>query len=114
ENPGKHGILYNKPADGREGQGYWYYSYIQTKTIFDAIKEAGMTSGAVWWPVLASAPVDYNFPVRRPEKTEVRYDKLSIREPYINPPILLEEVEKKIGRKFTEDDLEFNGGRQGK
>lgn len=113
-NPDKHGIFYNKPFDGGPGQGYWYNSYIQTNTIFDAIKESGMTSGAVWWPVLVGGPVDYNFPVRRPEEGETRFDKLTIRYPYIKPHNLLSDIESQIGRKFTTKDLEFKNGAQSK
>lgn len=111
-NPGVHGVYFNRQFDGEPGQGYWYYSYIRTNTIFDAVKEGGMTSGAVWWPVTVAGPIDFNFPVRRAEKGE-RGDALSIRYPYIRPESLLSDIEKEIGRKFTPDDLDFKGNAQG-
>lgn len=111
-NPDKHGIFYNRPFDGSPGQGYWYNSYLQTETIFDAIKEAGMTSGAVWWPSMVGGPVNYNFPVKRPEARETRFDQLEIRYPYIEPKSLLTDIELEIGRKFTVKDLEFENGAQ--
>lgn len=113
-NPDKHGIYYNKPFDGGPGQGYWYSSYIQTNTIFDAIKKSGMTTGAVWWPVLVAGTVDYNFPVRRPEEGETRFNKLTIRYPYIKPENLLDDIESKTGKRFTTEDLEFKNGAQSK
>lgn len=112
-NPDQHGVFYNSPFGANPGHNYWYYSYIKTKTLFDAVKKAGMTSGAVWWPVLVGAPVNYNFPVRRPEKGEVG-NKLTIRYPYIRPENLLSDIEKELGKKFVPADLEFENNAQGK
>ena len=102
--PGHHGIYYNKPFGGKPGHWYWNESYINTKTLWDAIEQAGMTAGAVMWPATVGAPIDYNFPVRRTEKGE-KGNRLSIKYPYITPPNLLSDIEKKTGNKFTASDL---------
>lgn len=68
--PATHGIYYNKPINGKPGEWYWNEDKIKCKTLWDAVKEAGMTSGSVFWPVTVGAPINYNFPVRRPEKGE--------------------------------------------
>lgn len=41
---------------------FWHYSLIHAKTIFDALHENGMTTSAIFWPVTASAPIDYLVP----------------------------------------------------
>src|SRR5690625_2167540 len=112
-NPDKHGIYYNKPPNGLLGQGYWYHSYIHTPTIFEAVRSAGLTSSAIWWPVMIGGPVDYNFPVRRPEMNE-KVDQLTLRLPYVRPDDLLKDFEKAIGRSISIDDLSFENNAQGK
>lgn len=102
--PATHGIYYNTPYGGKPGEWYWNESSIKCKTLWDAVKEAGMTSGAVFWPVSVGAPITYNFPVRRPEKGE-KGNRLTIKYPYITPKNLLKEIEKKTGKKFTPADL---------
>jgi predicted AlkP superfamily pyrophosphatase or phosphodiesterase len=72
-----------------------------------------MTSGAVFWPVTIGAPINYNFPVIRPDKGE-NWDRLTIKYPYITPNNLLSDIEKKIGRKFTSEDLKKTNFAQSK
>lgn len=112
-NPIHHGIYYNTPRGGKPGEWYWYESEIKTKTLWDAVREAGLTSGAVFWPVSNGAPIDYNFPVKRPEKGE-EGGKIDATRPYITPNGLLEEIEQKVGKKITDKDLahkDFNEGK---
>lgn len=62
--PSKHGILYNTmPEPGAEG-GQWYTEtkQIQSETLWEAVKKAGMKSASVSWPVSVGAPIDYNIP----------------------------------------------------
>lgn len=102
--PATHGIYYNTPYGGKPGEWYWNERSIKCKTLWDAVKEAGMTSGAVFWPVTVGAPITYNFPVRRPEKGE-KGNRLTIKYPYITPENLLADIAKKTGKKFTPADL---------
>ncbi|GAA4307367.1 ectonucleotide pyrophosphatase/phosphodiesterase [Compostibacter hankyongensis] len=102
--PAHHGIYYNAPFGGKPGHWYWNESAIQCKTLWDAVKEAHLSSGAVMWPVTVGAPIDYNFPVRRPEEGETA-DVLSVKYPYITPRDLLSEITQKTGREFTPADL---------
>lgn len=111
--PATTGIYYNQPFGSKSGTRYWYYSYIQSKTLWDAVRQAGMTSGAVWWPVTVGAPIDYNFPVLRAVKGG-RENNLTVRYPYISPQNLLSDIEKKTGKQFTPASLEFKNREQGK
>ena len=70
--PAKHGIYYNAPVDGKKGQWYWEESYIKVPTLWDAVHDAGLSSGSVMWPVTVGAPIDYNFPVKRADDDESR------------------------------------------
>lgn len=102
--PGRHGIYYNLPRDSTQGQWYWEESYIKTPTLWDAVKKSGLTSAAIFWPVTAGAPIDYNFPVRRPNRDEPG-DQLSVTRPLVTPPTLLEEIEKACGLKVNKAAL---------
>lgn len=48
--PARHGILANSMREER---------LIQTPTLWDAVKEAGLKSAVISWPVAVGAPVDY-------------------------------------------------------
>ncbi len=66
--PTRHGITGNGIVDPLDpgqmrGQGsHMFYDDIQVPTLFDAVRAKGGTSGAVWWPVSAGGPIDFNFP----------------------------------------------------
>jgi predicted AlkP superfamily pyrophosphatase or phosphodiesterase len=62
--PAKHGVYYNSMFEprGSTGKIYWNDSSIHATTIFAAAKKKGMTTAALFWPVSADAPVDYNIP----------------------------------------------------
>src|SRR5690625_170758 len=108
--PIRHGIYNNTPYDGVPGQWLSDTKDIQSKTIWEAVKDAGMTSGAVMWPVTVGAPIDYNFPERFPKKGEEDKNLLTIMDPYVNPKSFLSDVEEDMGRKLTPDDLDPRKG----
>ena len=63
--PRVHGILTNTVFDpmGTASQAWhWFYEEIRVPTLLDAAKRAGLTVGAVSWPVTVGAPIDANFP----------------------------------------------------
>lgn len=102
--PAKHGIYYNSPYGAKKGQWYWEESYIKVPTLWDALKDAGLTSGAVMWPVTVGAPINYNFPVRRADDDE-QIDQLAATMPYITPKGLVEEMENKVTGKLSSADF---------
>lgn len=101
--PSTHGIYFNAPFEGGSTD-YLYHKAIKSETLWEAVKKAGMTSGSVYWPGTAGAPIDYNFPVMLPEKNEQK-DQLSLTQAYISPNNLLSNIEKDIGKKITTEDL---------
>lgn len=104
--PGKHGVYYNAPRGAKKGQWYWEESYIKVPTLWDAVKAAGLKSGAVMWPVTVGAPITYNFPVRRADNDESS-NQLEITRPFVTPANLLTEMEK-VGAPFTVADFDAN------
>jgi predicted AlkP superfamily pyrophosphatase or phosphodiesterase len=67
-NPARHGVVSNRvldpgdPSDRNGEGGAVFYSQIKARTLFDAARDRGLRSAAVWWPVTVGAPVDDNFP----------------------------------------------------
>lgn len=115
--PARHGIYYNVPYGEKKGHWYWEESYIQTPTLWDAVKKAGLRSGAVMWPVTVGAPIDYNFPVRRADKDE-KTDQLTVTLPYITPAGLIDEIQNKAtgklsAKSFDDGHLDITIGQMG-
>lgn len=62
--PARSGIYYNAPFEplGASGKWNWDVSAIKVPTIWQALRSAGLSSGAVQWPVSVGAEIDYNIP----------------------------------------------------
>ena len=63
--PNHHGILTNRPFDPtyrNEGGWNWYAESIKADTLWAALRRAGKTTGAVYWPVTVGAAIDESFP----------------------------------------------------
>jgi predicted AlkP superfamily pyrophosphatase or phosphodiesterase len=63
--PARHGITANEVFDptAPEPRWFWYASDIQVPAIWDVAHQAGLTVGAVSWPVSAgSKSIDWEFP----------------------------------------------------
>ncbi|WP_409965756.1 hypothetical protein PIECOFPK_01988 [Mycovorax composti] len=112
--PAQHGIYYNAPYQGKKGAWYWNESYIKVETLWDAVKAAGLTSGAVMWPVTVGAPINYNFPVRRADNDE-KTDQLTITRPLVTPKNLLDNIQASTGllsaKSFSQDSIDFTIGK---
>lgn len=104
--PAHHGVYYNAPYGAKPGQWYWEESYIKTSTLWDAVRESGLKSGAVMWPVTVGAPIDYNFPVRRADNDE-NSDQLSVTKPFVTPTNLIDQIETVTG-KLKKTDFNTN------
>jgi len=105
--PARHGIYYNVPYGAKKGQWYWEESYIKVPTLWDAVKEAGLTSGSVMWPVTVGAPINYNFPVRRADDDE-NANQLDVTIPYVTPQGLMDEIQINATGKLTPADFNTN------
>jgi predicted AlkP superfamily pyrophosphatase or phosphodiesterase len=100
--PARHGIYYNSPINAKKGQWYWEESYIRTSTLWDAIRDKGLTSGSVMWPVTVGAPIDYNFPVKRADDDQSA-NQLEVTLPFVSPANLMEDFQKQEGKLNSED-----------
>lgn len=61
----RHGITDNDrfaPGEPNHRQLFHYYFDIADPTLFDAVREAGGSAAAVWWPVTTQAPAGFLLP----------------------------------------------------
>jgi predicted AlkP superfamily pyrophosphatase or phosphodiesterase len=97
--PAKHGIYYNNmfEPNGPTGKMYWNDSSIKVPTIWAAAKQKGMTVAALFWPVSADAPVDYNIP-------DIGSMGEKVREKYSKPAGFVDELRKNV---FGGDSISY-------
>jgi predicted AlkP superfamily pyrophosphatase or phosphodiesterase len=103
--PARHGIYYNSPfeKEGQTGKWYWEESLIQTETLWDAAKKAGLKTASLHWPVSLGAPVDYNIPEVWATGKDVERT-LPMRQ-QATPKGLMEELEQKATGTLSAQDL---------
>lgn len=105
--PIHHGIYYNSPFEpsGQTGRWYWESEKIQVPTLWDAVKEKGLTSASFIWPVSVGAPIDYNLPEFW--SLEEGFGRIEPMREMENPKGLLAEMELEVLGKLNERT--FNG-----
>ena len=103
--PIRHGIYHNTPfePEGETGKWYWEYNLIKIPTLWTAVHEAGLKSGAVSWPVTVGAPIDYNLPEYR--YLDKKNDHVSPIRDWATPKNLLDLVEQHATGKLREEDM---------
>jgi predicted AlkP superfamily pyrophosphatase or phosphodiesterase len=96
--PDKHGIFHNNPFQPfvreKEQRWYWYKKDIKVPTIYDAVKEHGMKTAGILWPVTGKASITYNIPEIRAINNENQALKILIN----GSPIYSMGMEMKFGR----------------
>ena len=105
--PTRSGIYYNAPM-GSKGDWNWFTKDIKVLTLWQALKQKGLTTSAVEWPVSVSPDITYNIPEiwsnDHPEDriTEVRK--------YATPG-LIEEIERNATGKLDSVNMneEYSG-----
>lgn len=64
--PDKHGVIHNTPfqpfIEEKNQEWYWFRDNIKAPTIYDAIKDAKMTTAGIMWPVTGKSSIKYNLP----------------------------------------------------
>ena len=63
--PARHGVLGNTtfdPLGKNQGGWYWYAEDIKVPTLWDAARQAGMTTASIQWPASVGARVTWNIP----------------------------------------------------
>lgn len=58
--PARTKITYNQPVNDNSGNWNWYYKTIKAPTIWQALKDKGMTTAAIMWPNVVDGPITYN------------------------------------------------------
>jgi predicted AlkP superfamily pyrophosphatase or phosphodiesterase len=105
--PATHQVCYNAPFAplGSDGSWNWFTSEIKARTIWDAAKEAGITTAAVEWPVSVGAPITWNIPEIWPVKDGD--DRITAARSYCTPG-LIEEIEQNATGKLTRENMNEN------
>lgn len=64
--PNKHGVIHNNPfqpfIEEKNQEWYWFRDNIKAPTIYDAIKDAKMTTAGIMWPVTGKSSIKHNLP----------------------------------------------------
>jgi len=104
--PGRHGIYYNTIFSDSGSTNTWYREekFIQTETLWDAVKKSGMTSACISWPVSVGAPIDYNVP----EAWENDRNGSTSINPYVTPAGLFEEIQQNATGKLNYSQMNLN------
>jgi predicted AlkP superfamily pyrophosphatase or phosphodiesterase len=73
--PAEHGIYTNlssREAGKNPGDWFWFSNAIKVPTLWDEARSHQLSTGAVFWPVTAGAPIDWDIPeIWDPRKGEV-------------------------------------------
>jgi predicted AlkP superfamily pyrophosphatase or phosphodiesterase len=106
--PAKHGIYANTtfdPLRKNNGGWYWYAEDIKVPTLWDAAREAGLTTANVHWPVSVAARINWNFP--QYWRAGTADDRKLLR--VFATPGLLDALEKDLGPYADGIDESING-----
>ncbi|WKY44959.1 ectonucleotide pyrophosphatase/phosphodiesterase [Eubacteriaceae bacterium ES2] len=95
--PNQHGIYHNNPCQPFVAENdqawFWYKSEIKRPAIYDLVKENGLKSAGILWPVTGKAAINYNLPEIRAIGRENQLFKI-LRN---GSPLYCVEMEKKFG-----------------
>jgi len=106
--PSKHGIYANHPFDPfgkNQGGWYWYGEDIRVPTLWDAARDAGLTTANVNWPVTVGARITYNLPQIWRAGTDD--DRKLVRA--LSTTGLLDELERDLGPYANGEDESIGG-----
>jgi hypothetical protein len=99
--PARHGIISNNtfdPLNRNQGRWYWYASDIRVPTLWDAVIDAGRTTGNVHWPVTVGARITWNLP--QYWRTGEADDRKLVRA--LSTPGLYDAMERDVGTPYAD------------
>ncbi|MES2107950.1 MAG: ectonucleotide pyrophosphatase/phosphodiesterase [Bacteroidota bacterium] len=103
--PARSGIAYNQPINSK-GEWNWYYKSIKAPTIWQALKDKGLTTAAIMWPNVVDGPITYNlseiWDVDHPDDRATPVRKHAI------PPGIYEEIEQTATGKLDSTSMNDN------
>ena len=98
--PARSGIHYNAKPGSQ--QWNWFTSAIKVPTLWQALKQNGMTTSAVQWPVSVDSNITWNMPeIWDPKHPE---DRITETRKYATPG-LIEEIEVNATGKLTTENM---------
>lgn len=98
--PARSGIYYNAKPGSQEWN--WFTSAIKVPTLWQALKQNGMTTSAVQWPVSVDSNITWNMPeIWYPKHPE---DRITETRKYATPG-LIEEIEANATGKLTSENM---------
>jgi predicted AlkP superfamily pyrophosphatase or phosphodiesterase len=105
--PLKHGIYYNTPFEpgGVTGRWYWEYDSVKVPSLWTAVKDAGLRSACIWWPVTVNAPITYRLPEVWALPRTNRQASIETLRKAANPAGLLDELLENATGKLALNDL---------
>jgi len=105
--PARHGIYYNSPFEpaGETGRWYWEADAIRLPTLWDLVREAGLESANLSWPVGVGAPVDWNLP--EIWSLDEKLTAIDVLKANSSPPGLWEEIEREATGRLTRDTFDI-------
>ncbi len=118
--PAEHGIYNNTVFDPFHrfgGAWYWYAGDIRVPTLWDAARNAGISTASVSWPVSVNAPVDTLIPEYwRGEEAAVGPDTANPQDTELmaaisRPDGMLFDMEKRLGPYMMGNDTSVEGDR---
>lgn len=99
--PARHGILGNTTFDPlvkNQGGWYWYAEDIRIPTLWDAARNAGLTTASVHWPVTVGAQMTWNIP--QVWRTGEPDDRKLVRA--LSSRGLLDSLEREVGQRYPD------------
>ncbi len=101
--PARHGIYYNSPYEpaGPTGRWYWEASAIRVPTLWSAVRDAGLTSASIGWPVSVGAPIDRNLP--EIWSLDPKVDPIDAMRAVEQPPGLIAELEREATGRLSRE-----------
>ena len=99
--PARHGVVSNNtfdPFNRNQGGWYWYASDIRVPTLWDAVMQAGRTTGNVHWPVTVGARITWNLP--QYWRTGQEDDRKLVRA--LSTPGLYDAMEREVGVPYAD------------
>lgn len=105
--PARHGVHYNEIFEptGHTGRWYWETSAIRAPTLWEAARQAGLTTANIAWPVSVGAPLDWNVPEIWPLDDT---DPVELLRRHTTPAGLLEEIEAEATGRLTATDISID------
>ena len=99
--PARHGVTSNTtfdPLNKNQEGWYWYASDIRVPTLWDAVADAGRTTGNVHWPVTVGARITWNLP--QVWRTGEADDRKLVRA--LSTPKLYDAMEREVGAPYAD------------